>query len=298
MTMTITLDRRGWLVAGAATLGAAVVTAQSAAAAQAVDATSARITAAALAAMLGDPSLRVVDVRPNPRYEHAHIPGAVSLPADAVIDPHAHVEGAMLPEATLAAMFGRLGIGRATRVVLYDDQGGFHAGRLFWMLEYLGHRHAAVLEGGMPRWQAEGRQLTRELPRIVAQPFVPTIIERRAASADWILDRRDDPNVVLIDVRPPERYRAGHIPWARSIPWKLSLTADGMLKPEAELRAHFALHGVMPERNIATHCQDGKASGHTYWTLRALGFPRVRSYDRSWAEWGSDPALPKAVARG
>ena len=70
------------------------------------------------------------------------------------------------------------------------------------------------------------------------------------------------------------------------------------MKSADELLAHFASHGVTPDRNIATHCQDGKASGHSYFTLRFLGFPRVRSYDRSWAEWGADNDLPKTFPAG
>ena len=120
-------------------------------------------------------------------------------------------------------------------------------------------------------------------------------MDRRIASADWLLERRADPNVVVIDVRPPALYQKGHIPWARSIPWAQNLAADGTMKSADELLAHFASHGVTPERNIASHCQDGKASAHTYFTLRLLGFPRIRSYDRSWAEWGAADDLPKTI---
>lgn len=121
---------------------------------------------------------------------------------------------------------------------------------------------------------------------------------RRYASADWLLERRDDADTVVVDVRPTKLYQAGHIPWARSIPWKLNLTEQGTLKPADELLAHFAEHGVTPDRNVAVHCQNGKASAHSYFTLRLLGFPQVRSYDRSWAEWGAADDLPKVLGAG
>jgi thiosulfate/3-mercaptopyruvate sulfurtransferase len=106
--------------------------------------------------------------------------------------------------------------------------------------------------------------------------------------------------VVVIDVRPSALFAKGHIPWARSIPWSLNLKADKTMKSADELLAHFASHGVTPDKNIASHCQDGKASAHSYFTLRLLGYPRLRSYDRSWMEWGAADDLPKTVpaARG
>ncbi|MBX9777644.1 MAG: sulfurtransferase [Xanthobacteraceae bacterium] len=256
------------------------------------------VSAARLNEMLKRDDVRLVDVRPKADYDAGHLPGAVSIPADAVNDPDAHVEGARLSDDRLAALFGSRGIGRNTQVVLYDDNGGFHSARLFWMLEYLGHRKAAILNGGIQKWTAEGHRLSLEQPKVRPAPFTPTPNERRIATADWLLERRSDPDVVLVDVRPPAVRAKGYIPWARSIPWAQNLNPDRTMKSADALLAHFASHGVTPDRNIATHCQDGKASGHSYFTLRLLGFARIRSYDRSWAEWGADPDLPKVMPAG
>jgi thiosulfate/3-mercaptopyruvate sulfurtransferase len=168
------------------------------------------------------------------------------------------------------------------------------------MLEYLGHRKASILNGGIQKWTAEGFSLRGEQFRVRAAQFTPAVMYRRHATADWLLDKKTDANVVVIDVRPPTAYQKGHIPWSRNIPWALNLNKDGTMKSADELLAHFAAHGVTPDKNIASHCQDGKASGHSYFTLRLLGYPRLRSYDRSWAEWGAADDLPKVVpgARG
>lgn len=248
-----------------------------------------------LAQMIEVKDVRIVDVRPLEAYAAGHIPGAVHLGADDVIDGDSHVEGALLPETVLAEMLGRRGIGKDTPVVLYDDQGGFHAARLFWMLEYYGHRQASVLNGGFPKWQAESRPVTTAEPAVTKRTFAITPTPRRLATADWLLERRDDASVVVIDVRPAKAYQAGHIPWAKSIPWKQNLAEDGTLKPAKDLLAHFALHGVTPENNVVVHCEQGKAAAHSYLALRVLGFPRVRSYDRSWAEWGAAEDLPKVL---
>jgi thiosulfate/3-mercaptopyruvate sulfurtransferase len=258
------------------------------------------VSAATLNQMINREDVRVIDVRPKKDYDIGHIPRAVNITADAVNDPTAHVEGARWSDEKLAALFGNAGIDKSTHVVLYDDKGGFHAARLFWMLEYLGHRKASILNGGIQKWSAEGFGLRSEQSRVRPAQFTPTVMHRRHATADWLLDRRDDKNVVVIDVRPPAAYQKGHIPWSRNIPWAQNLNKDGTMKSADELLAHFAAHGVTPDKNIASHCQDGKASGHSYFTLRLLGFPRMRSYDRSWAEWGAADDLPKVVpaARG
>jgi thiosulfate/3-mercaptopyruvate sulfurtransferase len=253
------------------------------------------VSAAALNDMLNREDLRVIDVRPEKDYEAGRIPGALNIPPDSVNDPTAQIEGARLLDDRLAELFGSRGIDKSTHVVLYDDKGGFHAARLFWMLDYFGHRRASILNGGIQKWTADGRKLSREQVKSRPAKFTPTPMDRRTASADWLLERRSDANVVVIDVRPPALYQKGHIPWARSIPWAQNLAADGTMKSADELLAHFAAHGVTSEKNIASHCQDGKASAHTYFTLRLLGFPRIRSYDRSWSEWGAADDLPKTV---
>ncbi len=247
-----------------------------------------------LAAHAGQTDLRVLDVRPKAAYDKGHIPGALHLGADDVIDPNSHISGELRPAAELAAMLGERGIGKDTQVVLYDDKGGFHAARLFWMLESMGHNKAAVLNGGIPKWVQEGRELSTETPKVARATFAVTPIPRKVATADWLLDRQDDPSVVVIDVRPGKLYKAGHIPWAKNIGWKQNLTEQSTLKSADALLEHFAAHGVTPDKNVAVHCQNGKAAAHSYFTLRLLGFPRVRSYDRSWAEWGSADDLPKA----
>ena len=240
--------------------------------------------------------VNIVDVRPKEAYDKGHIPGAVHLGADDVIDPNAHVDGDLLPHATLVRMLGERGIDKDTPVVFYDDKGGFHAARLFWMVEYFGHRQASVLNGGFPKWMAEDRKVSTRAPKVKETSFGYTPTPRRHATADWLLDRQGDDSVVVIDVRPSKLYDAGHIPWAQSIPWKQNLTEGGTMKSAADLLKHFAGYGVTPDKNVAVHCQNGKAAAHTYFTLRLLGYPRVRSYDRSWAEWGTADDLPKSAA--
>ena len=106
---------------------------------------------------------------------------------------------------------------------------------------------------------------------------------------------RHHAETVVIDVRPTPMYADGHIPWAVNLPWAQNLDADSRFLPADVLGTHFATHGITPDRNVVIHCQNGLASSHSYVALRLLGYPRVRVYHRSWAEWGTDPNLPKAT---
>src|SRR5262245_22493159 len=161
------------------------------------------VSSAELNDMLGRGDVRVIDVRPKQDYDVGHIPRALSIPADAVNDPTAQVQGARLLDDKLAGLFGSRGIDKSTQVVLYDDKGGFLAARLFWMLDYFGHNKVSILNGGIQRWTADGHKLNQDEVKVNPAQFTPTPRERRAASADWLLERRSDPSVVVIDVRPP-----------------------------------------------------------------------------------------------
>jgi len=126
--------------------------------------------------------------------------------------------------------------------------------------------------------------------------FQAALAPRRHASAGDVLAHREEPRRVLIDVRPQKLFAQGHIPWAINVPWSQNLGGDGRFLSASALRSHFAAHGVTPQSNVIMHCQIGLASAHSYVALRLLGFPQVRVYHRSWAEWGKDPSLPKATA--
>jgi thiosulfate/3-mercaptopyruvate sulfurtransferase len=269
-----------------------------------------------LAAQLGAPDLRVADVRwyldPARRgreaYEAGHIPGAVFLDMDEDLSAPGGGRGRPAgrhpwpgPEQ-VARVMSAAGIGAATRVVAYDDQGGAMAARLWYLLRACGHDAVAVLDGGLPKWTAEGRALESASAAPPPAVFVPR------PRAGWVLDKaamvREGPRSLVLDARAAERYRgdsdpidprAGHIPGARNAPYKENLTSDPVpvfLAPAA-LRSRYQALGADRAEPIV-YCGSGVTACHDLLALELAGL-RGRLYAGSWSEWAADAQLPIAT---
>lgn len=211
-----------------------------------------------------------------------------------------------LPErSAFAATLGRLGITPAKQVIALDRQGGPYASRLWWMLRWMGHDAAAVLDGGFDAWRAAGGAVDAQAPLAKAAPPYP---ERGAlaatTSAEALLAQLG--RVRLIDARAGERFRgevepldkaAGHIPGALNRFFKDNLAADGRFKPAAQLRAEFeALLGREAAAQTVHQCGSGVTACHNLLAMEHAGLTGSRLYPGSWSEWSSDPARP--LARG
>ena len=254
-----------------------------------------------LARHLGDPGLRIIDMR-NQQEEYAagHIPGASYVAVNhtrlALKDP-----GFILPpDYEIEEMLGQLGITPETMVVIYDEVGGLNASRLFFTLDYIGHKKMALLNGGLTKWVAEGRPLSKEVPPVNAAVYRVQTDTGRVASSRWILANLGKSYLSLVDARSPKEFsgedvrakRGGRIPGAVNIEWTLNLRGDKTFKPASELQALYENAGVIKEKVVVAYCQTMHRGALTYFALRLLGYPHVRGYDRSWSEWGNDERLP------
>ena len=273
------------------------------------------ISATDLLPHLTDPDWLVVDCRfvlADPEqgrreYLEAHIPGAVYAHLDedlsgpvvrAVTGRHP------LPKVVRAAhVFGQFGIGPGVQVVAYDATGGaLAAGRLWWMLHWLGHPAAAVLDGGWQRWNADSLPQQGGQENRAARVFTPVPQSQLLVTADQIDTMRQDPACLVLDARSGERFHgqnetidpvAGHIPGAVSAPYQDNLYPDFTFRPVEELRQRYqAILGDVPAGRSAVYCGSGVSAAHDILAMLHAGMGKARLYAGSLSEWITDPSRP------
>ncbi len=254
-----------------------------------------------LARHLNDRDLRIIDMRDKQEeYAASHIPGAVYVAVNQIRLALKEPGFAMPPDYQIEEMLGSLGITNDTMVVAYDEHGGLNAARLFFTLDYAGHDKMAVLNGGQTKWVAEGRVLSKEVPQVGKTAYRMRPKTGIVASASWIAANAGRLDLALVDARSPKEFsgedvrakRGGHIPGAANIEWTQNLKADKTFKPGDELFVLYEKSGVTKDKTVVAYCQTMHRAALAYFTLRLLGYPNVRGYDRSWSEWGNDPSLP------
>lgn len=255
-----------------------------------------------LAAHLAD-DLLIVQVSARQQYDAAHIPGAVNVEPRELIAGVPPAVGRLPSIDQLMALFRRIGYRRDRKIVVLDDEGGGWAGRFAWTLDVIGHRSWCYLDGGLHAWQAAGLPLSTQTPALAPSDASLDIDPTPVAEADDLLQRLDDPELLIWDCRSPEEYtgqkitaaRNGHIPGAINLDWLELMDPQRHLRLVSNLAERLAEHGIVASRDIVTHCQTHHRSGLSYMAARLLDFPRIRAYHGSWAEWGNRDDTPVAV---
>lgn len=254
--------------------------------------------------------LLIVDLGQAQLYDRLHIPGAVHLPFGALTSGIKPATGKLPPLAQLAEVLASIGYSSDKEIIAYDDEGGGWAGRFIWILDLLGHRRAAYLNGGIHYWLhkklpvEKGREAKAQASR-QAGAVVPELSLARpevSVTKEDILERLGSDSTMIWDTRSPEEFsghrcfaqRGGHIPGAVNYEWTQAMDRQNglRLRPLEEVRAELAALGLTEEKEIITHCQTHHRSGFSYLLGKILGFQQIKAYPGSWSEWGNDLEVP------
>ncbi|RJG15362.1 sulfurtransferase [Massilia cavernae] len=276
------------------------------------------ISAAALAAQVDNPNWLIVDCRhdlANPDagrdgYAIGHIRNAVFAELETELsgekrgaDGQFHGRHPLPDRTAFIDTLRRWGVNDETQVVAYDAHGGMFAARLWWMLRWVGHPAAAVLDGGLAGWQAGGYPMSTEAPARAAGALSDRPRLVHTVTAQDVLENIEGGERTVIDARAPDRFRGenetmdpvgGHIPGAKNRFFKDNLQPDGRFKDAAQLKADFAALVDDPAKVVA-QCGSGVTACHNLLALEVAGMPGAALYPGSWSEWSSDPSRPVAT---
>jgi thiosulfate/3-mercaptopyruvate sulfurtransferase len=248
--------------------------------------------------------LLLIHVAEAAAYHQAHLPGAVLVEPRMMVSGTPPAPGRLPDQARLNALFSHIGYRPDLKIVVYDDEGGGWAGRFIWTLDVIGHDAWSYLDGGIHAWHAAGLPLEAGPGPDVTPTSVSLSLHRGPiAEQEDVMAAIGDSEQIIWDVRSPEEYRgersgarrAGHVPTAINLDWMRLKDPARNLCLVSDLPDLLARHGIDGSKRIITHCHSHHRSGLSYLVGRLLGFPDIRGYHGSWAEWGNAEDTPVAT---
>ncbi|MEM6309927.1 MAG: 3-mercaptopyruvate sulfurtransferase [Pseudomonadota bacterium] len=268
-----------------------------------------------LAAHISNPDLRILDGSwylpdakrdPKADYDAAHIPGARFFDIDEIADLRSDLPHMAPPPEKFMSRMRAMGVGDGHQIVVYDGFGVNSAARVWWLFKLMGHDDVAVLDGGLPKWQAEGREVEDLDPMIRDRHMIVRVQNHLVRDVTQVSQAAKLEDAEIVDARsaarfrgeapePREGLRSGHIPGSKNVPFTELLTPEKTMKPLEGLRAAFESAGVDLSKPVITTCGSGVTAAILALALERLGKTDWSVYDGSWSEWGQFPTLPVAT---
>jgi len=268
-----------------------------------------------LAEHMKDPDLRILDASTylpgvdrdgRTEYDAVHIPGARFFDIDDVSDGRSDLPHMVPPIEKFMSRVRALGVGDGHQIVVYDGSGLFSAARVWWLFRLMGQNNIAVLDGGLPKWIAEGREVEDLAPVIRDRHMTVRFQNQMVRDVTQVSSASKLGTSQIVDARaagrfrgeapePREGLRAGHIPNSRNVPFTDLLNDDKTMKTPDQTRGIFESAGVDLKRPIITTCGSGVTAAVLGLALERMGYDMWSLYDGSWAEWGMFPTVPVAT---
>ena len=266
-----------------------------------------------LADHLDAPDVRIVDgsfylpaQKRNPRseYDSQHIPGAVFFDIDEIADTTSSLPHMLPSPEKFSSRVRKLGLGDGNKIVIYDTTPMTGAARVWWMFRAMGHKDVSILDGGLPKWMAEGRPVTDDPPLPRDRHFTARLDNTLVRAIDDVRELIDSKREQIVDARAAARFRGeapeprvglrgGHMPSAFNLPYNdLIDPKTGTMLSGGEIAARIAASGIDPAKKVTASCGSGVTACVVALGLYLIGAPHAAVYDGSWTEWGGREDTP------
>lgn len=257
-----------------------------------------------LARILKQENVAILDARSKSDYKKGHIPGAVSVFYNSLVDYDArHKNGFPTDPKTAETILGAAGVGKDSTVIIYGGGEGPPASGLWFVIDFFGHEKVKVLNGGLRRWLKEGWPTTKEVPDINPKVFKADPAKKKVVSLKWMRKNYRRKDIVFVDARSLKEHigeavlsgasRGGHIPGSINLDWKKLSGEVNTYKSADELKAILAKKGITADTKVVVYCHQGIGRAtDLILAMKLIGYDKVLEYTGSWQEWSRDPRLP------